>query len=176
MSKIYPIRAAGSSGWSMTHREGDTLTLLQTHYLGPRLHPRALLDQNEFATGKIFARLRQEKRNLNGKDILSVDVLVQSIPVALNVVEQERRRSGLAGLMAAFQVFRMRIWIVHVDFHELIPTVGHQGQRRVQRLASLINDFRQRIRPVFVLSAAKAVASHDNRAAKDTVLIVHGSK
>src|ERR1700756_4664052 len=114
MSKISPIRAADSSGWSMTHREGDAITLLQTHHLGPRLHPRALLDQDDFAAGKIFARFRQEKRNLNRKNILPVDVLVQGIPIALDVVEQERRRSGLAGLMAAFQVFRVRVWIVHV--------------------------------------------------------------
>ena len=82
MAKIHPICPLGSLDRTMTDREGHAITLLKGHHLSPRLHPRPLFGQDEFAPSKVLARLRKQKRDLNGKDVLPIDILVKSAPVS----------------------------------------------------------------------------------------------
>jgi len=55
------------------------------------LHAWPLLGQHEFTAGEIPFRLRQQNRQLQRKDMLAVEVLVESVVVARGVLQQERR-------------------------------------------------------------------------------------
>ena len=85
---------------SVMHREIDGLALPKRHHLGPALHPRPLLAEDELAAGEIVARLGQEDGHLQGKGKLAVEVLVQAVEVAGDIFEQQRRRPRLAGCVA----------------------------------------------------------------------------
>ena len=58
----------------------------------------------------------------------------------------------------------------------MLPAVGHGHQRRVQRLAQLRDQRRQRVVEVAVLAATEAVSGHHDAAAEWRVLRVQGSK
>ena len=79
------------------------LALPQRHDLGARLHARALLGQHELAAREIALRLGQQERDLQRKHMLAVEILMQAVVVALAVLQQQRRRPGLAGAMAALE-------------------------------------------------------------------------
>ena len=66
----------------MMHREDHALALRKRHDLGARLHARPLLRENEFASGEILARPRQQERDLQRKDEIAVEVLMQAIEIA----------------------------------------------------------------------------------------------
>src|SRR5215472_10329962 len=67
---------------TVMHGEGDRIALRERDHLGARLHARPLLDQHELAAFEIAARLRQENRDLQRKDVLAIEVLMQAIVVA----------------------------------------------------------------------------------------------
>ena len=71
------------------------------HDLGARLHARPLLGQHELAACEVAARLGQQDRDLERKQMLAVDVLMQAIVVARAIAQQERRRPRLTRLVAA---------------------------------------------------------------------------
>ena len=81
----------------------------QRHHLGPRLHAWPLLGQHEFTAGEIPLRLRQQNRELQRKDMLAVEILVQSVVVSGAVLQQERRGPRLPRLVAAREELGMRV-------------------------------------------------------------------
>src|SRR5665213_3844914 len=72
------IGAAAALYRTMVHREDHAFALRKRHDLGAGLHARTLLGENEFAAGEIVPRLRQENRNLQWEQQLTVDVLMPS--------------------------------------------------------------------------------------------------
>ena len=56
--------------------------------------------------------------------MLSVNILVQAIEIALTIPEKERRWLGLSGIVAARQVVLVSGRISRIDAHDLIPAVG----------------------------------------------------
>src|SRR3546814_10711577 len=61
----------------------------------------ALLGQKELAAGEFLVGPVQKDRHLERKDMLAVQVLVEAVIVACAVAKEERRRSRLAGFVAA---------------------------------------------------------------------------
>jgi hypothetical protein len=106
------------------HRKDHRLALGQRNDLGARLHARALLGEHELAAGKVGAGPRQQQRDLQRKDVLAVEILVQAVVVAFAVLQQERRRPRLPGLVAAREEGRVLFRIAHGDAHRLVPAVG----------------------------------------------------
>lgn len=88
MPKVHSIGSARSPNWTMMDREGYSISLVKGHDFGARLHTGSLLRQNEFASGEVSLRLREQDRNLYGKDVLSVKILVKTVVITGAVLEE----------------------------------------------------------------------------------------
>ena len=72
------------------------------------LRARALLHQHELAALEVLPRLGQHREDLEREVDVAVEVLVQRVPVALAVAQDQRRRALLAGLAAALEQLLVR--------------------------------------------------------------------
>ena len=86
MSHIDTISASRSLHGSMMDREDHSLSLSEVNHFSTRLHARSLLCQHELASGKIAAWLREKKCDLQGKYVLTVEILMKAIEVARYVL------------------------------------------------------------------------------------------
>ena len=107
MPMIDPVDATCTLDRAGVHGKYHGVSLAQAHHFRPRLHAGPLLGHDELATREIQAGLRKKDGNLQGKDVLAVEVLMQAIVVSLSVTEQERRRTYLPCRMAAPDEIRM---------------------------------------------------------------------
>jgi hypothetical protein len=71
----------------MMDRESYGISPAKRHDFGTRLHTGPLLRQHELASGEVSLRLRKQDGNLYGKDVLSVEVLVETVVIAGAVLE-----------------------------------------------------------------------------------------
>lgn len=97
VAQLHAIVAPRALHRTAVDGEDDGIALAQRHDRGARLHARALLGQHELATAEVDARLRQQHRHLQRKDVLAVQVLVQAVVVTSAVLQLQRRGSALAG-------------------------------------------------------------------------------
>ncbi len=65
--------------------------------------------------------------------MLAVEILMQAIIVAGAILQQQRRRTCLAGLVAAFEKRLMRLGITDMDPHRPVPTVSDGMELRIER-------------------------------------------
>ena len=93
------VPAARSLHGPLVHREHDGVTLLERDNLTARLHARPLLDQHELAAVEILFRPAQQHCRLQWEDHLAVEIAVEAVVVAGAVLQQQRRRPGLAGFV-----------------------------------------------------------------------------
>jgi hypothetical protein len=107
VSQINTIGSLGSLNRAMADGKSNSVALLQAHNFGARLHPGTLLGQHELASGEILPGHGKKESYLNREDIFAVNVLVQRIPVAFIITQQQRRRSRLSSLMASIEVLRV---------------------------------------------------------------------
>ena len=114
-------------------------------------------------SGKQYGHLQRE-------NVLAVNVLVQAVVVAGDILEQQRRRPRLTGPMTALEKFCMRVRIAHVNSHRCVPTIGHCRQRRIKSGSQIGNEIGKRVGKVFVLAAPEAVPCHVDAAAKPRVI------
>src|SRR5258708_36468892 len=114
VTQFDPIAAAGALCRPMVHRENHAVPLSERHDLCARLHTRTLFREHEFAAREIPFRRRQQERGLQRKDVLAVQVLVQAVEVSRAVLQEERRRPGLPGAMAATEKSRMTARIANL--------------------------------------------------------------
>jgi hypothetical protein len=104
VSHANPVGPACAEYGSLVDSEDDGFSARQRDNVDAGLHARPLLRQDELATLEVLAGLCQEEGGLQGKDVLSIKVLVQAVIVALAIPQQQGCRSGLAGRVAAVQV------------------------------------------------------------------------
>ncbi len=102
--------------------------------------------------------------------MLAIEILMQAIIVPGAILQQQRRRPDLTGVMASLQECLVPVGIMDVDPHGLVPAIGDPGELRIQDGAQLRDQIGQRIGEVFVFAAAKAVAAHHDPAAKIPVV------
>ncbi len=129
-----PVKAADAAIRTFPDREDHCLPLAQRHHHGARLGPWTLLYQDELTTGEIRPGFAQEDRELQGKHMLPIQILMQAVEATGVVAQQQRRWAGLSGFVAARQIFGMGVG--EGAFLPQIPPlrVGDDRQRRIQLL------------------------------------------
>jgi hypothetical protein len=84
-------------------------------------------------------------------------------------LQEERRRLGLPGAVAAVQKCGVFMWIVRVNVHDRIPAIREARQSWIQCGAEVRDQLRKWTGKVFILAASKAVSCHYDPAAKPLV-------
>src|SRR5258706_14221263 len=135
MPHLHAIAAARALHRSIVNREYDAASLVQRHDDGPRLPAGPLFREHEFPAREILCRLREQEGDLQRDYMFSVQILMQAVVIAFSILQQERRRPGLAGAMTAVQEFRMIVRITNGDAHHLVPAIGDAGEARIKRSA-----------------------------------------
>src|SRR6185295_16397541 len=107
----------------MMHGKDHAISLTQRHDLGTRLHARPLLGQHELAAREIQPRRGEQEGGLQREHMLSIEILMQAVVVALAVLQQERSWPRLTGAMATVEESGMFVGIAHVDTQGLVPSV-----------------------------------------------------
>jgi len=92
-------------------RKSDGVALPKRHDFHAALHARPLLGQDKLAAGEIAARLGKQNGHLDRKGKLAVEILMQAIEVSRHILQQQRRRTPLAGFVALPQEGGMLIGI-----------------------------------------------------------------
>jgi hypothetical protein len=160
MAKDDTVVAARASYWAKANREDNGIAACQLRYRWSRLHPGALFRQNELATDKVLARLREKDRDLKRENMLAVKVLMQAIVTALLILQQQRCCQGLARRVAPFQVGRKGIGKAALKAKSFVPIVGDVRQARIKRRPQRNDGSRQRVREILVFASAIAVTGH----------------
>jgi len=111
------------------HRERNGITLPQLHHLHAALHAWSLFCQNEFATSEILSRFGEKNGNLERKGKIAVEVLVQAVEVARDILQQQRRRSRLAASVALLQEISVLCRISSIDIHANVPLMAITARR-----------------------------------------------
>src|SRR5436853_547867 len=124
VAHVDAVDAAYALHGSVPDREDHSLSTLERHDLRSRLLARALLGEDELATGEIVVGPREQEGGLQRENMLAIDVLVQAVIVARAVLQQQGRRLALARRVAARQVDRMLGGIAHGNPHRLVPAIG----------------------------------------------------
>src|SRR3569833_4593057 len=91
--------------------EHHGVALAEPHDLAAALHARPLLGQHELAAGEILARLRQQDGDLDRESEDAVEILMQAYEISGDVLQEQRRRPRLPGLVAAVEERRMVVRI-----------------------------------------------------------------
>src|ERR1700724_95897 len=105
VAHVDPIGATGAAYRTMGDRKDHGFALRERHDLRTRLHARPLLGEHEVSAGEVGIRPRQQKRDLQRKDVLAVEILMQAVVVALAVLQQKGCRPGLSGMVTAIEKF-----------------------------------------------------------------------
>ena len=80
------VGALGAAHGAMMHGKDHGIAAAQGHHGGARLHARPLLGQDELAAREVEAGLREQDGGLQRKHMLAVEVLVQAVEVAGDVL------------------------------------------------------------------------------------------
>ena len=150
MAQVDAVAPPGAPDRPVVDREGDGVALAERHDLGAALHARALLRQHELAAGEVRAGLRQEESDLERKGEVAIEVLVQAVEIARPVPKEQRRRPGLAGIVALPQKIRMRTGVA--------PGVAQAPGRKRAMMSSRAPGALQSLRGVRSLTMATILA------------------
>src|SRR4051794_35415849 len=86
--QIDTVHATRAAHRSMMNGKNAPTARAQRNDLRPRLHARPLLGEHEFTAGEILAGLRQEDRDLQWEDMLTVEILMQAVVVIRPILKQ----------------------------------------------------------------------------------------
>ena len=155
----------------MTRGEDQRLSLFQDDHVAPRLCPRPLLNQQAFAAGIVSPAPAQDAGELERERHRAVQVLVQAVVAPRPVLEEQRRRLGLAVLGAdgekPFEILRVRL---PSTTQGRIPPIGDGGQPRIRLGAEGGDQPGERLGEVLVLSETEAIARHVDAATEPAVI------
>ena len=87
VAEINAIVALRPLYWPVMDREGHSITVLKGYHLDAALHARPLFGQDKLAARKVLARIGEENRDLDRECEIAVEVLVQAIEVARNILQ-----------------------------------------------------------------------------------------
>src|SRR2546430_7768292 len=104
--------------------------------------------------------------------MFTVEVLVKAVVVARRILKKQWRWLNLAGVVASPNEVRMLVGIADVNAHGLIPSISYVRKTWIERGPKSFDDFGKRIAEVLVLATPEAMPSHDNAAAKKTVIAI----
>lgn len=164
------IDPAGPLNRPLVDGEDHPFSRFQRHNLHPRLHPRALLGEDELAAGKVL-RVAQEKSSLQREHPLAVQVLVEAIVVAWPVTEDQRRRARLAGGMTSFKELGMVLG-KRPGVRCPSPGIGGREQPIVEGGPKRLDQIRQRVSEIAIFASPEAMPGHRDRASEGMIVIV----
>src|SRR5215472_15273241 len=133
---------------------------------------RALLDQQKLAAAKVALGRAEQHGQLQWKDQWAIEILVQAVVVIGLVFEDQWGRPRLARLVAFVQIGTEGGRKPPLLAEPFVPAIGDRCEMRVDRLAKRLDDGGQRVAQILVLATAKAVALHDDPAAKGVLTII----
>ena len=81
------IRALGAFHRPVVYREGHRIALPQRHHLGAALHAWTLFREDKLSAGEIAPGLGEQDCDLEREREIAVEVLVQAIEVARNILQ-----------------------------------------------------------------------------------------
>lgn len=128
VAEIHAIKAASALHGAIVDRKYDSVSLAERHDNRSRLHTGALLGHHELAACEVVVRFRQQNGKLERKDMLTIEVLVQTVVIIGSVPEQKRRRSDLAGVMATLNEIPVLLRIADIDAHRVVPAIGDRDK------------------------------------------------
>jgi len=134
------------------------------------LHPRTLFREHKFAAGEVPFRFGEKEGHLDGKDVLSIKILVKAVVIAFAILQKQGSGTKLACIMASLHEIKVFAGITNIYAHGEIPLVGDWREPAIERGPKPLNDIRKGIAEILVFAAAKAVSRHDNPAAKQAIL------
>jgi hypothetical protein len=176
VAEVDAIRAAGALNGAMAHGEGDGIAQAERDDFRAGLHAGALFGEDEFAAGEVFAWFSEEESDLDGEDVVAIDILVEAVVVAWTVLQEQRRGAELAGLVAAFEKGGVFVRELDIDVHGSVPAVRYRGEMTVKGSSEGLDNGRERVIEIFVFAAAEPVARHDNAGAEEAVIGVERGK
>src|ERR1700677_1071414 len=103
VAERYALVAANARHRPAIHSEHYAVALGERDDGGSGLHARPLLRQHELAALEVDAGLGQQRRDLQRKNVLAVEILMQAVVVAGAVSQQQRGRASLPRRMAAVE-------------------------------------------------------------------------
>jgi DNA-binding transcriptional LysR family regulator len=168
----HPVIAPGAAVRPLVDGEHHAVALGKRHDGRACLHARTLLGKHELAALERRLRLGQQCRDLQGEDMLAVEILVQAIIIARTILQQQRRRSALPGGVAPRQERRMSGRKPHVHPHALMPGVRDRSELRIERRSQCLHEIGQWIGKIAVFPPSETVSRHDDVAAERGVVAV----
>src|SRR5439155_16514845 len=95
-----------------------------------------------------------------------------AVVVVRTVTEQQWRRPGLSGLMAARDEVGVRLRVADLDAHGFVPAIRERGKTRVQRSTKVRDNIGQRVAKVLVFAPAETVPRHDHLTAEPALVVI----
>src|SRR5437867_1794377 len=170
------VDAARAFDGTVTSGEDDHFPLRWCDRLTPRLRSRTLLDQEEIAPCVVSLSPAQEAGELQREHDVAVEVLVQAVVAAGLVVEQERRRLGLAAAVTDGPQTVEGRGMRGRGVQRGLPLVGDRRERRIGGVSKRVDQGRQRRGEVFVLADAELVARHVDGAPEASLVRVEADQ
>src|SRR4051794_21299796 len=167
VAQPHAVVSATAGGRAVVGREDDERALRWAQDVGAALGSRTLLEQHELAALEVDAGLAEHGDDLEREVDVAVEVLVQGVPVAGAVAQDQRRRTLLArpaaGLEQRLVVERERI-VGPAQTRR--PRVGDRRELPVEGAPQRADRLRQRMVEVAVAAVAEAIAGHVDRRAE----------
>src|ERR1700677_1790291 len=172
MSERDAVVAADARHRPAIHSEHHGIALRERDDGGAGLHAWPLFRQHELAALEVAAGFGQKRRDLQRKNVLAVEVLVQAVVVAGAVSQQQWGRPRLPRRLAAVEEGCMVGGKPPRVAHPLMPAVGDRREARIERAPEVLDQRRQRIGEIAIFALSKAVPRHDHVAAEALTVVV----
>jgi hypothetical protein len=161
------VVAARSADRTLAVGEDDAFAGVDRERGRARLRTRALLDEHDLAALIVTSALGEHDQHLERERDRAVAVLVEGVPIAGAIAEEQRGRPALTRRAATGQeAVERRRKVGWIAVQALRPAARDGGERRVQRAAQPRHHRWQRIREVAIATASVAVAAHVDRRAE----------
>src|ERR1700733_13198397 len=145
VAQVHAVMALRSLDRAVVDREGHAIALAQRHDFRTTLHARPLFGQHELATREVLAWLGEKYGYLNRECEVTIEVLVQAVEVAGNILQQQRRWTRLTGIVTSLKKRCVVVGIALGKSHPAIPLIGDRRKRGVQCGSHFSDDIGKRI-------------------------------
>src|SRR6266581_3561526 len=161
----------------VTRGEDDGLSLIGQDHLRLGLRAGLLLNEDEFSAFPIASLLAEQENQLQGKTDVAIEILMKTVEATGLVAEHKRGWLCLPGLVANFQQRCVFARIGRGTFTtNLCPVIGDFGEVGIDAGPEIGDYFRERVGEVLVVTDAKAIALHDDVAAKTACIVEQRGK
>ena len=121
----FPERAAAIGGRALVDGKYCRISLKQIDNVRA-LTLRRAFGHDEFAALEILAGFGQQDRDLQRKNMIAIEILMQAVVIALPVFEDQRCGACLAGRMACVEERIELIRISRRDAKRLVPAIRNR--------------------------------------------------